>query len=95
MRSLLNQFAQIFQSTEDDDFRGCLRQDKSLFQKQRYKNEKNVKTTLASLQIGVHGRYTVDKKKFMGYKFIKVRDTAETVIEENADDAECDGQPKT
>jgi hypothetical protein len=53
-------------------------------------NEKKIKETLAALSLGVHGRYTVDRVKFMGYAHIKVRNSAQAVIDGTDDDEEMD-----
>jgi hypothetical protein len=85
--------AKIFQSTPDES--AIMSSEDVLDKVKAYTknsdiNDKKLKTTLASLQLGVHGRYTVNKKKFMGYKFIKVREAAETVIAENDADIETE-----
>jgi hypothetical protein len=45
--------------------------------------EKVVKTTLARLNLGIYDRYSVGGKQVRGYGYIKVRDEAQKIIEEN------------
>jgi hypothetical protein len=51
-------------------------------------SEKTVKTTFSKLNLGVHGRYTINGSKRMGYGQIKIRQSALQVIRDNRDDIE-------
>jgi hypothetical protein len=51
-------------------------------------SEKKVKTTLTALGLGVYDRYRINGLQVRGYGYIKVRDEAKAVLEENSSDDE-------